>query len=326
MKMSINKVMRSYGAVPAIVLALMLVACGKREEEISAEEQARLDSLTSLDNVRLVAAIAKVEPAEGFIELSTEISGIVVELLKHEGDSVREGEQILRLDAEEEDLQLTSARQDIQTQQSRVAAAEADVRQYEVSLREKEEDLAVTSRLAASGADTRQNVAIKQKELEVIRANLDAAQAQLEVGRRELVSLRTQLAQSELTSDRRSITAKASGVLVSLDAKVGTGINAFTPFATLAPEGGVVLHGEIDERFASLVKVGQRVEVNYIGSGEVIAQGEVTYLSPILDNKSLFYDRSGETSDRQVRLFKASFTADEPLLINAKVECKIQIR
>ena len=85
MKMSINKVMRLDRAVPAIVLALMLVACGKPEEEISAEEQARLDSLTSLDNVRLVAAIAKVEPAEGFIELSTEISGIVVELLKQEG-------------------------------------------------------------------------------------------------------------------------------------------------------------------------------------------------------------------------------------------------
>lgn len=324
--MHINNIMRFYGPVPALVLALMLVSCGKSEEEISAEEQARLDSLNSIDNVRMVAAIAKVEPAEGFVELSTEISGIVVELLKHEGDSVSEGELILRLDAEEEDLQLTTARQDIQTQQSRVAAAEADVHQYEASLKEKEEDLAITSRLATTGADTRQNVAIKQKERDVIQANLDAAKAQLEVGRRELVSLKTQLAQSELSSGRRSVTAKASGVLVSLDAKVGTGISAFTPFATLAPEDGLVLHGEIDERFASLVKVGQSLQVNYVGSQQVIAEGQVTYLSPILDNKSLFYEKSGETSDRRVRLFKATFTAQEPLLINARVECKIKIQ
>lgn len=323
--MNINKVMQFYGA-PAIALALMLISCGKSEEEISAEEQARLDSLNSLDNVRMVAAVAKVEPAEGFIELSTEISGIVVEILKDEGDSVGEGELILRLDAEEEDLQLTTARQGIQTQQSRVAVAEADVRQYEANLKEKEEDLAVTSRLAATGADTRQNVTIKQKELEIIRANLDAAKAQLEVGRSELASLRTELAQSELTSDRRSVTAKASGVLVSLDAKVGTGINAFTPFATLAPDDGLVLHGEIDERFAGLVSVGQNLEVNYIGSQKVIAEGKVTYLSPILDNKSLFYEKSGEISDRRVRLFKATFTAQEPLLINARVECKIKIQ
>lgn len=324
--MIINKMLPYQWVAPLIFLAMLLGACGKSEKEISAEEQARLDSLNSLDNVRIVAAIAKVEPAEGFVELSAEVSGIVVELLKHEGDSVSAGELILRLDAEDESLQLAKARQDILTQQSRVAAAEADVKQYKASLREKEEDLAVTSRLAATGADTRQNVAVKQRELEVIMANLDAARAQLEVGRSEVASLKTQVDQSELTSDRRSVTAKASGVLVSLDAKVGTGINAFTPFATLAPDDGLVLHGEIDERFASLVKVGQSLEVNYVGSRQVIAEGRVTYLSPILDNKSLFYEKSGETSDRRVRLFKATFTAQEPLLINARVECKIKIQ
>lgn len=325
--MIINRPIRFQWAVPGLLLFLIagLGGCGKSDAEISAEEQARLDSLNNLDNVRMVAAIAKVEPAAGFVELSTEISGIVVELLKQEGDSVREGDLILRLDAEDEGLQLTTARQDIQAQQSRVAAAEADVRQYEASLKEKEADLAVTSRLAATGADTRQNVAIKQREVEVLQANLEAAKAQLEVGQGELAGLRTKLAQSELTSDRRAVTAKASGVLVALDAKVGTGISAFSPFATLAPNDGLVLHGEIDERFASLVKVGQSLEVKYVGSQKVIAEGKVTYLSPILDNKSLFYEKSGEISDRRVRLFKATFTSQEPLLINARVECKIII-
>src|SRR5690606_41220289 len=54
------------------------------------------------------------------------------------------------------------------------------------------------------------------------------------------------------SSDRRSVTAKASGVLVSVDARVGTGISAFSPFATLAPDDGMVLHGEIDERYPPL--------------------------------------------------------------------------
>ena len=324
--MIINKDILHHWLALLILFALVLGGCGKSETEISAEEQARLDSLNSLDNVRMVAAIAKVEPTNGFVELSAEVSGVVAELLKKEGDSVGEGELILRLDAEEEDLELTSARQEILTQQSRVAAAEADVQQYEASLKEKEEDLAVTTRLASTGADTRQNVAVKQRELEVIWANLEAARAQLEVGRSELASLETKVEQSQLTSDRRSVTAKASGVLVSLDARVGTGINAFTPFATLAPGDGLVLHGEIDERFASLVKIGQSLEVNYVGSRQVIATGEITYLSPILDNKSLFYEQSGETSDRRVRLFKAAFTSQEPLLINARVECKIKVQ
>ena len=323
--MIINKLMHHWAPL-ALALVLLLGACGKRENEVTAEEQARLDSLNSLDNVQIVAAIAKVEPTDGFIELSTDVSGIVAELFKKEGDSVSEGELMLRLEAENETLELTTARQDILTQQSRIAVAEADVKQYKASLREKEEDLAITSRLAATGADTRQNVSIKQKERDVILSNLQAAKAQLDAGRGELASLKTKLGQSELSSDRRSVTAKASGVLVSVDARVGTGISAFSPFATLAPDDGMVLHGEIDERFAGLVKLGQSLDVNYVGSRQVIATGQVIYLAPILDNKSLFYEKSGETSDRRVRLFKASFKAPEPLLINAKVECKIKIQ
>src|SRR5690606_35959720 len=212
-------------------------------------------------------------------ELSTEISGIVTELVKAEGERVELGDLILRLDAEQENLQLASTRQDLLSQQSRVLAAvaevqqyraspkeidedlaittiraDSDVRQYEDSLKEKEERLAITTRLAATGADTRQNVAIKQKERDVISANLEAAKAQLKVGQSELASLRNKLKQSELNAGRRSVTAKASGILVSLDAKVGSGISAYTPFATLAPDEELVLHGEIDERFASLVK------------------------------------------------------------------------
>lgn len=96
--MIINKLMQHWAPL-ALALVLLLGACGKREKEVTAEEQARLDSLNSLDNVQIVAAIAKVEPTDGFIELSTDVSGIVAELFKKEGDSVSEGEIMLRLEA-----------------------------------------------------------------------------------------------------------------------------------------------------------------------------------------------------------------------------------
>src|SRR5690606_29065402 len=170
MKMIINKLMHHWAPL-ALALFLLLGACGKREKEVTAGEQARLDSLNNLDNVQIVAAIAKVEPTDGFIELSTDVSGIVAELFKKEGDSVSEGEIMLGLGAENESPEPTAARPDILTQPSSIAAAEADVKQYEASLREEEEDLAIASRLAATGAATRQNVSIKQKERDAILSN-----------------------------------------------------------------------------------------------------------------------------------------------------------
>ncbi len=303
----------------------LLSACGGSKEEAAGEQQ-RMDSLSRPENISVVAAIARVEPANGFVDLSADVSGIIVELYKKEGDSVKKGDVLFKLDNKNEDLQVSGVRQEINAQKARVAADKADIRQFEVNLKEKEEDLAITERLAATGADTRENLRAKQKEREVILANLQSARARLQTSESELKKLQTQLEQTELTEKNRYVTAKESGVLVSMDAKPGGAISAYTPFGKLAPAGELVLHGEIDEMFAARVKTGMAVEVNYIGNSNRIATGTVIYVSPILENKSLFYESAGETSDRRVRLFKASFNSSEPLLINAKVECNIKMQ
>jgi multidrug efflux pump subunit AcrA (membrane-fusion protein) len=324
MKNSINRHMVKKMFVLAIAVAL-LSACGGRKDTAGGEQPSK-DSLSRPEKINVVAAIARVEPAAGFVELSADVSGIVVELYKKEGDTVKKGDVLFKLDNKAEDLQVTTARQEIAAQRARVAADKADIQQYEVSLREKEADLAVTERLAATGADTRENVRAKQKEREVILANLQSARARLETSTSELSKLQTQLAQTELTEKSRYVTAKESGLLVNMDAQLGSAITAYVPFGKLAPEGELVLHGEIDEMFAARVQTGMPVEVNYIGNSNRIATGTVIYVAPILENKSLFYESAGETSDRRVRLFKASFRSTEPLLINAKVECTIKMQ
>lgn len=317
--------MKRYTYTITLGVSLLLAACGESKKE-KAASQARIDSLSQPQNVKIVAALAKVEPANGFIEFSSEVSGIVIESYKKEGDRVNIGESIFKLDKESENLQVISAQQAIITQQARIDGNRFDIQQYEVSLKEKEEDLTVTKRLAAIGADTRQNVAIKQKEMEVILANLKSERAKLQVELSELTVFKTKLELAEVNAKNRIIKAKKGGILVSLDTKVGTAINAFKPFALIAPDEVLVLHGEIDEMFADRVKIGQAVAVNYVGDNNIITMGKVIYLSPMLENKSLFYEKTGETSDRRVRQFKASLAKPTSLLINSRVECVIKLQ
>lgn len=321
--MIINNTMnKKYISLLIPIIAVALFSCGNNSKD---NEKARLDSLSRPENIKVVSAIAKVEPEDGLKTLSADVSGIIVEVYKKEGDTIKRGEPIIRLEGANEKLEQSLANQEIQTQRSKLAANEADIREYEATLGEKEQDLSITQKLAITGADTRQNVAIKQKEREVILANLQAAKARLKVDQGELTSLNTKLGQSKLNTDKRLITAQTDGVLISLDAKTGASLSAFTPFATMAPKGNLVLHGEIDEMFANRVKTGQAVTVNYVGNAATIAKGKIIYLSPILDNKSLFYEKTGEISDRRVRRFKV-FLRQDDLLINAKVECKINIQ
>lgn len=303
-----------------------MFSCGGNKEKELEKQAAVKDSLSRPEHVKTVYAIAKVEPLNGLVQLSAATSGIVTAVYKNAGDSLLKGDLILKVDNSADALDLDVARRQIITQQSRAAADRANVLQYLASLKEKEQDLAITEKLVSTGADTRQNLAVKQKEKEVILANLQSAKATAAASEAEIAALNKQLQQAQLTLDDKLIRARQNGILVSMDAKVGTAVNALTPFATLAPQSELVLKGEIDEMFADRVEIGQQVVVNYVGNKKQIASGKIIYLSPVLEEKSLFYEKPGETSDRRVRLFKVGLDESKDLLINAKVECAIQIK
>ncbi|MET3114651.1 HlyD family secretion protein [Pedobacter sp. CG_S7] len=308
------------------IVLLFLFSCGNDKGNEKEKQAAIKDSLSRPENVKIVAAIARVEPAGGLVQLSAPQSGIVVTLYKKAGDSLIKGDLILKIDDQANALAVDIASKQIIAQKLRAAADNADVLQYRAALLEKEEDLNITLKLALTGADTKYNVTLKRKENDVILANLQSAINRSAASESEVVTLQKQLAQSKLALSEQFIRAKQNGVLVNLDAKVGAAINALTPFATLAPNTDLILNGEIDEMFADRVKLGQNVVVNYVGNKEQIAQGKVIYLSPILENKSLFYEKAGEITDRRVRQFKVSLNGNKKLLINSKVECTIQIQ
>jgi len=308
------------------ITTLLLFSCGGNKEEEQEKQAAVKDSLSRPEYVNTVYAIAKVEPLNGLVQLSATTSGIVTEVYKNDGDSLLKGDLILKIENAAAILAVDVVRRQIATQQSRAAADRANVLQYLATLKEKEQDLAITEKLALTGADTRQNVAVKQKEKAVILANLQSAKATAAASEAEILALNKQLQQAQLTLDDKLIRAKQNGILVSMDAKVGSAVNALTPFATMAPQSELVLKGEIDEMFADRVQIGQQVVVNYVGNNKQIATGKIIYLSPVLEEKSLFYEKPGETSDRRVRLFKVSLDNSKELLINAKVECAIHIQ
>lgn len=303
----------------------LLASCAGSKQQNQEQEKAMLDSLARPENVSVVSAIAKVEPQSGLIDLSSSVGGNIVAIKKAEGDTVKKGEVILLLDAKEELLSGDVIKREIVTQRSQAAADEANVKQFIAELREKESDLLISERLVLSGAETRQNVAEKQKEREVILANLQSARNKAKASRSQILTLETQLRQSQVISGNKTIRAQQDGIITRMDAKPGASIQAFEPFATLAPKGKLILHGEIDEMFANRVALGQTVIIRYIGAKDTIGQGRVTYLSPVLSDKSILYETTAEAQDRRVREFKVEFNSASPLLINNKVECSIQV-
>lgn len=309
-----------------LVAIFLLASCNGSQKVDDEVAKAKLDSLARPENVSFVSAIAKVAPQSGLVNLSSSVSGNVVEIRKVEGDSLKKGDIILVLDAEDERLSADVIRREIVTQGAQAAADEASIKQFVAELEEKERDLAISERLVLTGAETRQNVAEKKKEREVILAHLENARKKATASRSQIQTLRAQLSQSQVASGNKTIKAQQDGVITSMDAKIGSSVQAFEAFATLAPRGKLVLHGEIDEMFADLVAPGQSVVIRNIGGKDTIGQGRVSYLAPVLSDKSILYETTAEAQDRRVREFKVEFNANKLLLINHKVECSIQVK
>lgn len=327
MKYSIKNTQRLKQAATPILLLLVffsLYSCGNKKAEERAEN-IKEQGLSTPENITIVSAIGKIEPEGGLIEMATEYGGIVTRLYKKEGDFVEVGEVIFELNTETEKADENILLKQIEMQQKKADADASTIKQYEVQLAEIESDLAVSQRLVKTGAETRQNVEIKKKDRDVTLANLNTARKNAATSAADIAVLKSQLEKSKRTATARTVRAERSGTLVIMNLKTGSSIAPLATFATLSPSENYIVHGEIDEMFASRVKVDDKVSIKIPGTNQVITQATISYLSPVLEDKSMFYEKAGEQADRRVRRFKAILKNNSGVLINQKVECIINL-
>ncbi len=96
-------------------------------------------------------------------------------------------------------------------------------------------------------------------------------------------------------------------------------------FGQITPKGKMIAICEIDESNAGIVFVGQKGWIRNVGSADTLSTGTVYFAASFLKKKSLFTDQSGEKEDRRVRTIKMMLDNPNQLLINARVECVLDI-
>lgn len=327
MKYSIINTQRMKRVTTSILLLVVFIglySCGNKKAEERAEN-IKEQGLSIPENITTVSAIGKIEPEDGLIDLASEYGGIITKLYKKEGDFVEIGEAIFELNTENEKADENILLNQIEMQQKKAEADYSNIKQFEVQLAEIERDLATSERLVKTGAETRQNIETKKKDRDVALANLNTARKNATTSSAEIAVLKSQLEKSKRTATARVVRAERSGTLVIMELKEGSSITSLATYATLSPSENYIVHGEIDEMFASRIKVNNKVSIKIPGTNQVITEATISYLSPVLEDKSMFYEKAGEQADRRIRRFKAVLNKNSGLLINQKVECIINL-
>jgi len=191
------------------------------------------------------------------LTVGSEASGLAITEVKvDEGDWVKSGQLLAKLDDSLLQAQLKQTEAQIARARATLKLNEADVR--------RAQELLKTSAISVQAAEQRETTA-------------DAARADLALAEAQRAALLAQLAQTE-------IRAPADGLISQRTARLGRIVMSSDPLFREVRDGILELDAEIPDRLLDRCRPGQRVRITRADGGEVI--GTVRLVAPLVDKAS----------------------------------------
>lgn len=255
----------------------------------------RIDEVSRGDLVEIVQAPGEVQPHTQ-VQISAKTMARITEIPVVEGQQVKTGDVLVRLDDQDLKalLRSTQARYAAQQAQilmeeSHVAAQEAQIVGNKASLNQAEVELQREQGLLASHIVAQSVVDEAQRSVDELRAQLEAANHNLKAQRTNLEVLRHQLEAAEADISRAKqdlsytvITSPLDGIVTVINAKTGelvvTGTmnNAGTVIMEVADLARMLVVARVDEGDVATVKVGQPSRAKVQAYPDRVFDGTVT--------------------------------------------------
>jgi RND family efflux transporter MFP subunit len=230
-----------------------------------------------------VAAVAAIEAAVPFrvtgpgtvqaripVTLSARITATIVELKADQGDSVKRGQLLARLDDRELAAKRSAVGESQETVRQNVAAAEAATAKaradLELARSKHERDRGLSAKGYVSEAALDGSIAA----LRVAEAGLASAEATLAARRSEARSVEQEVRYAETVLSHTAIVAPMDSVVIERLAEVGSTVVPGTPVFKLVNPATIWVTARIDESVVGRVDRGMRATIR-LRTGEVVS-------------------------------------------------------
>ncbi len=215
--------------------------------------------------VRVISAPGMIEPRTS-VNVSARVSSTIMALPFREGDEVRVGDVIVRLDAEQLQSRLEAAHSRLKAERARLTGSMASLALAELEYNRLMElhstgdvSKAEMDRAEAQFAQAKSGVAASEANIEMTQAEIDERKKELE---------------------NAVIAATMDGTITRLNLEVGEQVlgtlqNAGTVIMQIADLSEMLVKARIDETNVSLVEPGQTVDVYLTAYPERVFKGRV---------------------------------------------------
>jgi len=247
------------------------------------------------DITAMVTATGRVQP-EVEVVISSEVPGEIIELPLRDGDPVRRGDLLVRVNPDTLEAQ-------VKQQEAGLSSTRASAAQRRAEMLQAELDLRRIGDLSAKGFTTQDELDQARTRLEVNRAAHESALHQIERQEMQLKEARDQLAKA-------SIYSPITGTVVRLNSEigdrvVGTGQFAGTEILRVADLSNMEVRVDVSEADIVNVAIGQTATVEIDALPDTRFTGTVTQIA----NSAV---TSGDRSQEQLTTFQVRIRLDEP--------------
>ena len=227
-------------------------------------EQYTTVEVTRMDIVKSTVVTGKIQPRDE-VNIKPQISGIISQLYKESGQTVKKDEIIAKVKVIPDMSQLSSA-------QSRVRLAEVNLKQAQTNY-DREKSLFDQSLVSAD-------------EYERVLQALEQAKEELASAQESLEIVRDGVSSSNAQGSSTLIRSTISGLILDIPVKVGNSVtqsNTFndgTTIATVADMDDLIFDGNIDETEVGRLSVGMPVVITVGALQDVSFNAVLEYISP----------------------------------------------
>jgi len=309
-----------------VLIPLIITACSGSKENKEKSSSVSHSVNSAMVDVSVVVGVGKVEPEQEIISLAAATGGVVKEIYRFDGDSIRKDEPLVRLDDDLELIKVSQLKSQYNAQRSQEEIDKLNLRESEARLSNKKKLLQSVITLESKGAETAQTLDDLETEVTTLSITVEKNSALVNLSASRLKELAEQVRYAEAEASKKILRSPYEGLMLEMHIEKGTAIKQFEEYAEVAPSGPMTVRTEVDELFAGRLSNGLDADIRFIGSDSVVARGKVTFLSPFLKKKSLFSQKANEQEDRLVREVRIKLEGDNGLILNSKVESVIKLK
>lgn len=288
-------------ALLALFLALLVFAYFKNKNKPKGEK-VTTEKVTRRTIRETVSASGKIFP-EKEIKISSDVSGEVVELKIMEGDSVKAGQLLARIDpdtyvsaVERGNASLNNAKSQVSISQAQIEGSKAQIEQIEANLANANKIHTRNTELKRQGVISQADFDVSLANVQALEANLRSAKSNLNSSIQSTKASEFSVKSSEATLkelrtslSRTSIYAPSSGIISKLNIEagervVGTIQMAGTEMMRIANLNEMEVQVDVSENDILRIRLGDTADIEVDAYLDKKFQGTVTEIANSASN------------------------------------------